>query len=189
MRRVFLYLVFAVALARGVGAGDFTRDIPNATWEPIFFDSINRLTDQAGWTRLRYAALPPESSEVRVWIGFGLSPLQGFSIRRDGDSWRGRMAVERIGTSAVPEVREVKPKSGWEKLWDEVTNLGILTLPDSSTLPDEALVLDGESYVVEINQNNHYRTYMYGNPEDQKWPQAKQIIRIMETLSDELTPK
>jgi hypothetical protein len=87
------------------------------------------------------------------------------------------------------EADKVKPKSGWEKLWKEITYLGVLTLPDSSTLPDEEIVLDGVSYVVEINQNNQYRTYQYGNPEAQKRPQAKQIIEIVQILSDELTPK
>jgi hypothetical protein len=118
-----------------------------------------------------------------------LSPLQGFSIRRDGATWTGHFAIERSGTTDSAEAHEVTPKSGWEKLWNEGTNRCVLTLPDSSTFPDEGLLVDGESYVVEINQNNHYRTYMYGNPEDQKWPQAKQIIRIVDILSDELTPK
>ena len=189
MTRLFIFLVVGAAFAGVVEAGDFKRDIPNAGWEPIFFGEINRLTAQAGWTPLRDAALPPESLEVRIWMGFGLTPLEGFSIRRDGATWTGHFAVEGSGPTNLAKVRGVTPKSGWEKLWNEVTNLGLLTLPDSSTLPDEELVLDGESYVVEINQNNQYRTYMYGNPQEQKWPQAKQIIRIVDILSDELTPK
>jgi hypothetical protein len=189
MRRLFTFLAVGAAFAGVVEAGEFTQEIPNAPWESIFLDSINRLTAEAGWTPLCNAPLPPGSLEVRIWIGFGLSPLQGFSIRQDGATWTGHFAIERSGTTDSAEVHEVTPKSGWEKLWNEITNLGVLTLPDSSTLPDEELLVDGESYVVEISQNNHYRTYRYGNPQGQKWPQAKQIIRIVDILSDELALK
>jgi hypothetical protein len=51
------------------------------------------------------------------------------------------------------------------------------------------MFFDGVSYVVEINQNHRYRTYHYGNPKEQKWPEAKKIIEIVQTLSDELAPR
>jgi hypothetical protein len=49
------------------------------------------------------------------------------------------------------EVRKVVPQTDWNVLWNRVEAFGILTLPDSSTLPGEVMVLDGTSYVVEIN--------------------------------------
>lgn len=48
MRRVAVSFAVAAAVASVMEAGDFTRDIPRAAWEPIFFGSINRLTAQAG---------------------------------------------------------------------------------------------------------------------------------------------
>jgi hypothetical protein len=84
-------------------------------------------------------------------------------------------------------VRDIAPKSGWDKLWTSLVQLDLLTLPDSSTLHGEELVVDGVCYVVEINHDGRYRTYEYSNPQHQKWPEAKKIIGIVQTLHDELT--
>ncbi|MGH9961007.1 MAG: hypothetical protein ACREBC_28455, partial [Pyrinomonadaceae bacterium] len=61
----------------------------------------------------------------------------------------------------------------------------VLTLPDSSQLKDEVIAVDGESFVVEINMNASYRTYSYSNPHFQKWPEAKLMIRIAQTILEE----
>ena len=63
--------------------------------------------------------------------------------------------------------------------------LGILTLPDSSTLPNEVGVCDGIGYVVEINDGGRYRTYCYSNPQSQIWPEAEKIIAIIKAFDDE----
>jgi len=159
-------------------------EIPKAGWVGIFFESINELSKQAKWTPLREVDVPSGSLEVRVWIGFGLSPLQGLRLCRNGDKWTGFHTVEVHGFSF--QDKEVKPRTDWASLWQKVEKLGILTLPDSSTLPNEAMVCDGESYVVEINDGEHYRTYKYGNPQYQKWPEAKKIIEIIKVLQEEL---
>jgi hypothetical protein len=163
--------------------------IPNAHWEPIFFGAINPLAQSAGLQPLRRADLLKGSLEIRVWVGFGLSPLEGIRLRRDGKQWSGLHAREGFGEKWPMSVKPVSPKTGWDELWKQVESLGILTLPDSSTLPDEALVLDGESYVFEISDGETYRTYRYGNPQFQKWPEAKQIIEIVKTLYAELLLK
>ena len=66
---------------------------------------------------------------------------------------------------------------------------GILTLPDASTLKDDlngSYIMDGTSYVVEINKDSVYRTYMYSNPAEHKWPEAKRIVKIAEQFYKEL---
>ncbi len=40
------------------------------------------------------------------------------------------------------------------------------------------MILDGDSYVIEINHDGRYRTCQYGNPQRQKWPEAKKIISL-----------
>jgi hypothetical protein len=164
-------------------------EIPKAHWEPIFFLAINPLAESASLQPLRQADLPKGALEVRVWVGFGLTPLEGFRLRRDGKQWSGLHAREGLGEKWPLSVKSVSPKAGWETLWTQVDAMGILTLPDSSTLPDEALCLDGVSYVVEISDGETYRTYMYGNPQEQKWPEAKKIIEIVKILYAELLPK
>lgn len=74
----------------------------------------------------------------------------------------------------------------WGKLLGSLAKLRIRDLPDPATLwPPAVRVLDGTSLQVEILQGAHYRTYMYDNPEEQPWPEARSaaaIIRIVEGL-------
>ena len=182
-----LAVLFAITFSLNDEAAELERDIPKATWEPIFFKSINRLATTAGWKSLREAPLPAESLEVRAWIGFGLSPLQGYSLRQDGSRWTGRYIIESFQQTNSVTARDITPKSGWERFWNRLGQLNLLTLPDSSTLRGEEMVMDGVSYVVEINRDGRYRTYEYGNPQEQKWPEAKKIISIVQMLHDEST--
>ena len=184
-----LAVLFVVTVRLNGEAAEFQRDIPKATWEPIFFKSIDRLATKAGWKPLREAPLPSDSLEVRVWIGFGLSPLQGYSLSKDRSRWSGRHIMESFQRTNSVTVREITPRNAWDTLWTRLVQLDLLTLPDCSTLHGEEKVLDGVSYVVEINRDGRYRTYQYGNPQSQKWPEAKRIISIIQTLHDELTQK
>lgn len=164
-------------------------DIPKANWERIFFEEIDSVTKAARWTPLRRADILDGSLEIRVWIGFGLQPLQGFRLRREKERWTAHHVTAAFGDKWPLEIGEVVPKSDWDGLWKKLESLGILALPDSSALPEESMVLDGVSYVVETSDGQNYRTYMYGNPQAQKWPEAKQIIEIVRTLYAELPPK
>lgn len=180
-----LLATFALVLP-GTAAAQ-TRDIPEATWEPIYFRSINEMSSQLGWTPLRDVAPAADLLEVRVWIGFGIGPMEVYSMRRVGKAWSARYAMHGPTPTSRKAlvVRSATPKSDWNQLWGRLVELGILTLPDSSTLPkSESRVADGVSYVVEINRNGAYRTYEYGNPEYEKWPQAQRIIEIIRTLRD-----
>jgi hypothetical protein len=189
MKQYFSILIAAVTLlAQSSIAADFKRDIPKAGWEPIFFESIDQLTSLAGWTPLRKQPVPPDALEVRIWIGFGRLPLEGYLLRRDGSKWSGWTIGDQRNMKRL-KLQQITPKSGWDRFWSRLVSLGLLTLPDSSSLPNEAMFFDGVSYVVEINQNHRYRTYHYGNPKEQKWPEAKKIIEIVQTLSDELAPR
>jgi hypothetical protein len=186
MKSPLLALIATAVLFPDNGlAGEFARDIPQDTWEPIFFQSINALTTKAGLKPLRAEPVPPDSIELRIWMGFGLSPLQGFAFRRDGSNWIGRVVSDNLATKTV-DSWQVTPRCGWDNFWHQLVALEVLTLPDSSTLPNEVMVMDGTSYVVEINHDNRYRTYMYGNPKVQQWPEAEKIIRIIDVLHKEL---
>ena len=190
MIRLVALLLAALASLPPSYAAAPERDIPKATWEPIYFRSINQLSGKAGWRPLRDLALPADSFEVRVWIGFGIGPLEALSMRREDSTWSGRYAIQGPRNADPVAVEAVTPKSGWDQLWARLVRLDLLTLPDSSTLPKSQIaVTDGVSYVVEINKDGRYRTYMYANPKYEKWSEAKRIIEIIETLRDEILPK
>lgn len=184
----FAILLF-LAAAGCASAAPKNLAIPKAHWEPIFFGAINPLAESAGLQALRQVDLPKGSLEIRIWVGFGRAPLEGFRLRRDGIQWTGLYARKGFGEKWPLIVKPVLPKTSWEALWKKIEALGVLSLPDSSTLPKEALAFDGTSYVVEFNDGEIYRTYQYGNPHVQTWPEAKTIIEIVKTVYGELLPK
>ncbi len=162
-------------------------EIPNSSWEPSYFELINERAKMANLPNLRSTVLPPDDLEVRVWIGFGLSPLEGFVIKRSSGRWSGmhlKSINSRFPNRNYQQVLH-QPKSGWDNLWKRLTNEGILALPDSSQLGKEVVFPDGESYVVEVNTNNTYRTYRYGAPERQSWAEAKRMLNIVAVLNQE----
>ena len=157
-------------------------EIPTAVWEPIFFESINKVSDHLELYRLRNVTIAPGDIEVRLWVVFGLGPLQTIILRRVAGKWSGWSGPS---TNSAQELEPLHPRSNWETVWSKLSELGIMELPDASSLPDEVGVFDGISYVVEINADGKYRTYEYGNPAEQPWPEAKKMVRIARVLDRE----
>jgi hypothetical protein len=169
------------------GQASLNLVIPSDPWEPIFFKEINQLAKIAGLQNLRSVALPSGDLEVRIWGGFGEDFTQGLILKRTTGQWSALHLVRvhpKLPKSQYQIVRP-SPKSGWEKCWERLIKEGLLTLPDSSTLKGEKNIRDGFSYVVEINKDRTYRTYMYSNPDQQDWREAKQMVRVGQILSDE----
>lgn len=167
--------------------------VPKAIWEPIFFGSTDDRQTIRGRTSisklpdLRETVLPAGDIEVRLWDGFGLTLLQGFVLKRTAGRWMAILLLPAVPRYAGQDYKKALPvpRSGWERFWNGLVREGLLTLPDSSTLKGERRYFDGTSYVVEINHDKTYRTYMYGNPDEQKWPQAKRIVKIIRTVYQE----
>ena len=149
------------------------RQIPDATWVTFFFEAIDERAERAGLDPLRIKRLPAQALEVRVWKGFGLRPLEGYVLRRDAP---GQWRVWHL--TMGPDAASRAIDADGEVLFARLADLGLLTLPDSSTLPDERIVTDGTSYVVEVHTGDTYRTYHYGNPAQQVWPEAEKMVRI-----------
>ncbi len=182
MRACLQILFLFAALTVGFSAPE-KIEIPTAGWVPIYFsrnNGIDELTEKAGLKPLREMDVPAGSLEVRFWYGFSFGSRAGILLRRDGTNWKGRYIAKYYDSF---KTTDLSLGTNWQDSWAKLESLGILTLPDSSTLPDEDLVvLDGISYVVEINDGHHYRTYHYSNPSEPKWPEAKQINEIRNLL-------
>lgn len=156
-------------------------------WESIFFREINERAKRAGLPNLSEAVVSDDDLEVRVWIGFGLIPLEGLVISRRGDQWRATH-LRSIGPSLPKSAYQAvlpPPRSGWDDFWQRLTDEGLLSLPDCSQLKDEVMTRDGESFVVEIKLHNSYRAYHYQNPQSQKWPEAARMVRIARLILEE----
>ncbi len=170
---------------------DFRLIIPKETWEPIYFKGVDERATIAKLPSLRVAALPKDDLETRLWIGFGITALRGFVLKRSAGHWAGTYLQgihPRLPRSEY-EITLQAPKSGWEGLWRKLSDKGMLSIPDARSIGCEGGVLDGVSYVVENSIDNTYRTYMYDNPQFAKCPEAKQIIEIAEVFDDEFGPQ
>ena len=160
-------------------AGQFKLIVPTAHWEEIFFEEINERAHIAKLRSLR-VALPKDDLELRLWNGFGRTRLEGFVLRRRGGRWS---AVYLNGVYRGVPKREYQkqlaaPKSGWNKFWSKLVEMGIATLPDAIEIDCTTNVRDGMSYVVELNYEFTYRTYRYDNPKHAECEQARKMIRI-----------
>ncbi len=161
--------------------------IPNASWEPIFFKTINSVAKLSGQTDLRKTNLPEGDVEVRMWWGFGLSPLEGIILRHVAGQWSAiHVKADNYYEPEKAERKELRPpKSGWDACWKRLVDAGILTLPDASEVNCSADGLDGIAFVIETNTNRTYRTYKYGNPTLAKCNEAKQMVKITEIIDEE----
>jgi hypothetical protein len=165
---------------------EFSLVIPLKTWEPIFFKAVDERARKAEFPTLR-APLSEGDFEVRVWGGFGLSPLEGFRLGRAGSRWSAAYAGSNFRDGRLEEYtkRLAPPRSGWEGAWARLKALGILELPDAESAGCSTHINDGYSYVVETNVDGVYRTYLYDNPTYSKCVEAKRMLAIASAITDE----
>jgi hypothetical protein len=162
-------------------------EIPDAHWEPRFFEYIEKGTKEVGLPSLRTEVLPDQDLEVRFWYS-RVGEISGLILRRSGENWSAiflrpihnqqslSWKVERLGP----------PKSGWEVVWTRLVSEGILTLPDGDSKETcKTEVVDGISFIVETNFNREYRTYRYGNPQYAKCDEAKKVLSIEAFIIEE----
>ena len=163
-------------------AQGLSLEIPDAAWEPVFFEDLNDRTKRSGISNLRQTVLADDDLEVRFWFDH-FEQIDGVIIRRSGQEWSAisiRDREQHQPSSLEQESLRV-PKSGWEATWKKLTSAGILTLADGSMTKCKPDVLDGIGYVIETNFNRKYRTYRYGNPQRADCDEAKRIL-LMETI-------
>jgi len=161
--------------------------IPEASWEPSLFRHINPVVSRSGQVELRKANLPKGDVELRVWWGFGLSPLQGITLRRVSGHWSAiHVRADEEHESGRVERKELSPpESGWEACWQRLLGAGVLTLPDASEADCGEGGLDGVSFVVETNADRTYRTFKYSNPTIAECDEAKQMVKITGIIGEE----
>lgn len=163
-------------------------------WEAEFFPVIDRRSDLAGLERLKGIKSLKNSMEVRLWIGFGVIPLEGIVMKRIDGTWSATHLLPVDPLDPRPKRGRYEeplpsPKAGWDEFWKLVDEQGISSLPDSTYLLNEVPVFDGDHFVVEINNGGIYRNYHYSNPRMQAWPEAKKMLQIVKTTFEEFDIK
>jgi hypothetical protein len=162
-------------------------EIPNASWEPVFFKALDERTTEINLPSLRTVLLPEPDLEVRIWYDGRPDIINGVIIRRRAARWSavGIRQTNNRQPFAVKQEALAVPKSGWESVWKKLVSVGILTLPDGSGLKCHSGVLDGGGYVVETNVDKIYRTYRYDNPQFAECDEARRILLVDEIIADE----
>jgi hypothetical protein len=162
-------------------------EIPDADWEPSFFQALEERIKQVNLPSLRTVLLPKHDLEVRFWYDARPDIINGFVIRRSGDQWLA-VGIRQSGERQFSPVKQETlgaPKSGWDVAWKRFVDAGILTLPDGSKVNCPVEVFAGGAFVVETNVRGTYRTYRYSNPQFAKCDEAKRIVSIEEIFADE----
>src|SRR5258706_9060452 len=69
----------------GISAQKESGDKP---WEKVFFKFIDQRVKEVGYLDLKEKKIPSGSREIRVWVGFDLSPLRGIILEQNDSKWR-----------------------------------------------------------------------------------------------------
>jgi hypothetical protein len=165
-----------------------TTVLPAGEWEARFFQTINQRTAAANLPSLRTLNLPRGDLEVRLWVSFSGMGADGIMLRRSANNWSA-LFLHGLFEDPSKESQRMRnlaePKSGWDKMWQRLVANGILTLPDAAAIDCKVGALDGSTYVVEVNTNKTYRTYLYDTPQFAKCSEAKRVVEIIEILLEE----
>lgn len=181
---ILLFIILLSACARSP-----ELIIPDAYRDKIFTEAVNPVTDKHRLEKLRETNLSGDDFEIRVWIP--TDKPDGFILKRVDDEWSA-IAIKEFDCKTLNyypkkkpyelgKIRLSAPRSGWEKVWKDLSENGILDLPEVN----ERYAIHGISYIVETNHNGIYRTYYYNNPQIQKSGEAKRMVKISEIIADE----
>lgn len=185
MRILLLFLAFF--LASCFQNQKPTLIIPDQRKDEIFTKFVNPITDKYELSKLRETSLSKDDLEARVW--FSSFDIDGFILKRINNDWSATAIKEidcgRFSYYPKDKVYELgkinlsSPKSGWEKTWQELVDIGILDLPYSYYIPE----IDEGGYKMETNVNGIYRIRFYGAKE--KSLEADKMRKIGKIIADE----
>ena len=150
--------------------------------KPWGLEEIDRVTGSIGRGKLRELRLAENDIEVRMWVGFGLTTLHGFILKRAKDKWSAGVVSAKFkkpSTFIYNERPLPQPHSSWDTAWRSLLEQGILILPDGDAINCSEHEEDGFVYVVEIKKGSAYRTYSYSNPESKVENHCEQAGRIL----------
>lgn len=185
----------------------------NEREEPFLLQFTSEAVTTAGMGTLKESHIPDQTSEIRVWIGFGVvQPQKMLRLRVNADGGvSGEILVHfpsdltymedhaaefrrdvmrnctnlRTGKESDVCTATLKNTPSWDALYKNLFRLGITTLPDQSELPQPEIdVLDGIAMVVEVREGSSYRAYEYSNPAFRSEPEAEAATMIIHAIAD-----
>lgn len=106
-------------------------EIPQASWEPIFFKRIDELAKVANLSSLRSNVLSGDDREARFWVEAGYFGMDGIVLQKINGKWSG---IYLHGFSKQPDFTKYvepmqTPRSGWDIAWQQLVDAGSLRYP------------------------------------------------------------
>lgn len=191
---------------------DPPRAVWSESFRPFLLDFTNPAADTSGLGKLSEEGIPCGEREIRIWFGFGVVlPDEMVRLRAHPDGKvDGEVLVyyptslhtegskesrafedvvsrscknQKIGEGVKTCTGVFKKQPDWKALYTKLVKIGVVTLPDESSLPKLSMhVSDGTSIVVELRDGNNYRSYEYSNPVFRDEKEARSAERIMEEI-------
>ncbi|MGD2047493.1 MAG: hypothetical protein PVH96_14855, partial [Gemmatimonadota bacterium] len=156
-----------------------------------------RLTERNGDVQAEFVRwwgmMDHPSSDVRL---ADFLPMQralaggfGCNERQNGSDWTevrlDRTRVAHTGWTFACKADFGVDEPDWSVVFRRLSSLRVADLPDPETLTPEPLrVNDGTSVEVEVLRGTDYRSYTYGNPDYQPWPEARSAEAIIAVIQD-----
>jgi hypothetical protein len=139
-----------------------------------------------------------KSIQIRIWFGLQSVPKgQLFLLKNANGKWNAQLfnyhiihneKNYRIIDSVTYDYSNVSPKSNWSSVYNKLTDLKLMELPDMDSIAGSIMdFLHGDAVVVEVATNKKYRLYSYIDPEDfaDRWWQAKNMSEIVNFIQKE----
>lgn len=128
------------------------------------------------------SAEKPEFLEFRLHRWTALEGGETLVVRRLGNEWSAILLGNGDRFSCLYQ-KSVKPKSEWQKLWDEILAKGLNAFPDGYKA--DYIVEDGDGFDLEVMYQGRLTRVSIPHPESQNSPIAKQILELSDYLGQE----
>lgn len=145
--------------------------------------TVDRAVRKIGRADLRSRRFAAGDVELRLWSGFSWGLVNGFILTRRSGAWRATLVRQdyRKPARLAWTVQPIAPPArGWNAVWSELDALGLRTIPDEASLPDDGVGIDdGTKLLFEVRRGAAYRAFYYDNPEQHtKRPTAQAAAKM-----------
>jgi len=137
--------------------------------------------------------------QLRIWEDFENLTGRVIIIKNDYDNWSAELYTYKFLSNSAfrpdslsgQKLHLEEPRSGWNNFLNRLLDLKILSLPDFQSISNYDFGTDAGGVSIEIAKDKYYRFYEYPDPyfQQNKIPQAKKIVQILELIKKEFDLK
>jgi hypothetical protein len=165
------------------GNKDKKYQTTNAEGWHIYQRTINKAVSEAGISRLEEPVIGKDDIELRFWMFPGASYANCFRLQKLNGKWSGAGIGVDAKVSDKFIVRQLpEPEKGWDNLWSQLTENGILKLQKCDDSPGG---LDMTDFMIETYYKGEYKFVIYAAPWYNSCSDSKTVLEIYKILIHE----